>query len=109
MRNLRGCLWSGLYLSIAMGAVPQGPAYAHLLTSDEIVQLYEQKNVANQLSAKLNRLLTTLFVRNTASDAGRNPIEPVQAGLGKMLRVAEWNIERGIEFDGVRYAFRHST
>ena len=54
---------------------------------------------------KLGRLLTTPFVRNTASDRGRKPLKPQQQQMGKFLRVAQWNIERGLEFDAIRLAF----
>jgi len=76
-----------------------------LLTWDEIIQLYQQDNPPDALCAKLNHLLTTPFVRNSASDAGRAPLKPTQAQMAKFLRVAQWNIERGLEFDAVRLAF----
>jgi len=76
-----------------------------MLTWDEIIQLYQQDNPPDALCAKLNHLLTTPFVRNSASDAGRAPLKPTQAQMVKFLRVAQWNIERGLEFDAVRLAF----
>lgn len=79
-----------------------GPA---LLTYDEVNQLYQQDVPPAPLNDKLKRLLTTPFVSNAAFDAGVRPMKPNSPQLGKFLRVAEWNIERGLEFDAVRLAF----
>ena len=79
-----------------------GPA---LLTYDEIVQLYQQDSPPAPLRDKLNRLLTAPFVSNRASLSGVRPLKPSSPQTGKFLRIAEWNIERGLEFDAVRLAF----
>jgi len=79
-----------------------------LLTYDECVQLYQQDPPPPPLNDKLHRLLTTPFVHNTASDAGRQPLKPSMPAIGKVLRVAQWNIERGLEFDAIRLAFTDS-
>lgn len=76
-----------------------------LLTFDELQQLYRQEDPPAPLRAKLRALLTTPFVRNDAWDQGVRPLAPSDPQTGKMLRVAQWNIERGLEFDAVRYAF----
>jgi endonuclease/exonuclease/phosphatase family metal-dependent hydrolase len=83
---------------------PAQPADPQLLTFDEIKQLYQEENPPDELRDKLKKLLTTPFVRNTASDSGATPLKPDLPGLGKSLRVAQWNIERGLEFDAVRFA-----
>ena len=70
-----------------------------LLTYNELVQLYEEAEVSPQLAAKLNRLLTTPFVNNTGL------MRPVAATTrDTFVRVATWNIERGLEFDAVKAA-----
>jgi len=70
-----------------------------LLTYNELVQLYEEAEVSPELSDKLDRLLTTPFVSNTAV------MRPVNATAGDaFVRVATWNIERGLEFDAVKAA-----
>jgi endonuclease/exonuclease/phosphatase family metal-dependent hydrolase len=79
-----------------------------LLTYNEIIQLYQQHDPPPALSDKLHRLLTTPFVHNTASDAGRKPLKPSVPAVGRILRVAQWNIERGLEFDALRLAFTDS-
>jgi endonuclease/exonuclease/phosphatase family metal-dependent hydrolase len=80
----------------------QGP---ETLTYDEIIQLYKQDVPPPPLGTKLQRLLTTPFVNNSASDSGIKPVKPTLRQVGAVLRVAEWNIERGLEFDAIRFAF----
>ena len=88
-----------VFVSAATAADPP------LLTFDEIKALYEYDRPEAALLDKLHTLLTTPFVRNTASDAGMMPFKPTDPQAGKMLRVVEWNIERGLEFDAIRFAF----
>lgn len=76
-----------------------------LLTYDELVQLYEQETPPEALQNKLRLLLTTPFVSNAASAGGVRPLLPSTAKLGRFLRVAFWNIERGLEYDAIRLAF----
>jgi endonuclease/exonuclease/phosphatase family metal-dependent hydrolase len=76
-----------------------------LLTFDEIKKLYQNDDPPAPLRDKLRTLLTTPFVRNKASDAGGMPFKPSDPQTGKTLRVTQWNIERGLEFDAVRFAF----
>lgn len=80
-----------------------------LLTYDELVQLYEQKNPPEALRNKLRLLLTTPFVSNSASARGAKPLMPSARGLGTFVRVVQWNIERGLEYDAVRAAFADPT
>lgn len=90
------------YLRFSTADGHTGPA---LLTYDEIIQLYKQDISPPPLREKLNRLLNTPFVSNSAWVAGVRPMKPSAFQTGKFLRVAEWNIERGLEFDAVRLAF----
>src|SRR5882724_8323251 len=76
-----------------------------LLTYDEIIQLYQQDIPPAPLRDKLTTLLTTPFVSNRGGASGVRPLKPSSPQTGKFLRVAEWNIERGLEFDAVRLAF----
>ncbi|MBV9499690.1 MAG: endonuclease/exonuclease/phosphatase family protein [Acidobacteriaceae bacterium] len=91
---------------------PNLPAQAQkdpeLLSWNELIQLYHQDVPPPALNEKLHKLLTTPFVRNTASDASRKPLKPTIIAVGKVLRVAQWNIERGLEFDAIRLAFTDS-
>jgi endonuclease/exonuclease/phosphatase family metal-dependent hydrolase len=73
-----------------------------LFTYAELLQLYETQNLPEALQVKLDRLLTTPFVSNSA--AARAPVLPRTPRLGTFVRVVQWNIERGIEFDAIRAA-----
>lgn len=94
--------FASLLIPVVAGAQQQAP---ELFTYDELVQLYEQETPPAALRDKLNRLLTTPFVSNAASARGVRPLLPRTAKLGTFLRVVEWNIERGVEYDAVRLAF----
>jgi len=71
----------------------QGPP---VLTYNELVALYENDPPPPELANKLNRLLTTPFVGGSAS--ARSTVRTNQ------MRVATWNIERGLEFDAIKAA-----
>jgi endonuclease/exonuclease/phosphatase family metal-dependent hydrolase len=93
-------------LAPCKSALPaQPPVDPQLLTYEEIVQLYQQEDPLPPLRDKLKKLLTTPFVRNNASDAGKTPLKPKSTEIGSYLRVVQWNIERGLEFDAIRFAF----
>ena len=72
-----------------------------LLTYQELVQLYEQPVPAEPLQRKLTALLNTPFVSNAATQRGVKPIKPQSPLLGQFLRVAFWNIERGLQYEAV--------
>jgi len=90
---------------LAVWLVSPSWAESELLTWDELVTLYQQDTPPAPLAQKLHALLTTPFVSNAASDAGKQPRKPASPELGPFLRVVQWNIERGLEFDAVRLAF----
>jgi len=82
---------------------------AELFSYSDLVQLYEQQTPPEALQNKLLRLLTTPFVNNRASARGVKPVLPTTSNLGKSLRIVQWNIERGIEYDAVRAALSSPT
>jgi endonuclease/exonuclease/phosphatase family metal-dependent hydrolase len=90
-----------LSLFTVANAQKNGP---QLLTYEELVQLYEQATPNQELQTKLNTMLTTPFVSNSASDRGVKPLKPGSNALGQFLRVAFWNIERGLEYESVSRA-----
>ena len=102
-------------VSIALWLPSRGTAHQvdatgpPLLTFNELIELYQRDTPNNQLQAKLNRLLTTPFVSNEATASGIEPLKPISPRIGKFLRVAEWNIERGLEFDAIKRAFSDPT
>jgi hypothetical protein len=73
-----------------------------LMSYQELVTLGEQETVDPALTAKLHTLLTTPFVNNEAYFNGIKPVRPDLKGMGPWLRLVEWNIERGIEFDKIK-------
>jgi hypothetical protein len=81
----------------------QGASGPPLLTYSELVALYENDPPSQDLSNKLTRLLTTPFVNNSAGVRAARPGK-VSTSQGRMLRVATWNIERGLEFDAIKAA-----
>lgn len=87
---------------VNLAAQVQGP---QTLTYDELRELYNEDVPPPELLAKLQRLLTTPFVDNSASETGTVPARPVLRQVGPVLRVVQWNIERGLEFDAIRLAF----
>ncbi len=75
-----------------------------MLSYQELVSLGEQETVDPVLAAKLHTLLTTPFINNEAYFNGIKPLRPDLKGMGPSLRLVEWNIERGIEFDKIKLA-----
>jgi endonuclease/exonuclease/phosphatase family metal-dependent hydrolase len=76
-----------------------------LLSYDELVRLYEEEAPAGDLRGKLSSLLSTPFVHNAAPGRGVRPAGPAQTSDAGVVRVAMWNIERGLEFEALRAAF----
>ena len=74
-----------------------------LLAFDDLVALYENDVPPPELAARLNRLLTTPFVNNNAGVRG--PKAGARSDFGKrFIRVAMWNVERGLEFNAIKAA-----
>jgi len=75
-----------------------------LLTFDELVQLEKKDDPQPKLAARLNQLLHTPFISNEASLSGAKPNRPSSETLGPFIRATMWNIERGIQLDGIKIA-----
>jgi len=73
-----------------------------LLTFDELTQLEKTDDPSRELAARLDQFLHTPFLSNEAFYAGAKPNRPSSEVLGPFLRATTWNIERGIQFDGIR-------
>lgn len=98
-----------LFLGVA-GILPAQPKLIErqqpeLFTFEELRTLSDEAVPAGELGTKLQKVLATPVIDNTASLGGAKPVRPQWPGLGPLLRVAMWNIERGQEFDLVRMAF----
>jgi endonuclease/exonuclease/phosphatase family metal-dependent hydrolase len=70
-----------------------------LFSYDELVQLSLDEEMSPELAEKLRLLTTTPFVNNEAYLSGARPQAFELPRLGPSLRVALWNIERGLELD----------
>jgi endonuclease/exonuclease/phosphatase family metal-dependent hydrolase len=73
-----------------------------LFSYDELVQLSLDQEMSPELAEKLRLITTTPFVNNEAYLNGARPRPLEVAGLGPSLRVAFWNIERGLALDYIK-------
>src|SRR5215216_1831881 len=101
-RRLLLLLTATFFFTTAQGqsAGTSGPT---LLTYNELVALYETDPPSPELSNKLTKLLNTPFVNNSAGTRAVRAIKSTTT-RGDFLRVATWNIERGLEFDAIKAA-----
>ena len=74
-----------------------------LLTYNDLVALYENDVPPPELAGRLDRLLTTPFVNNSAGLRGQKAGSPSDFKK-RFIRVATWNIERGLEFEALKAA-----
>jgi hypothetical protein len=94
--------------------VAQGPP---LLSYADLVRLYEIDPPPEELQARLTQLLNRPFVSNTAATRGRRAPQQASSAASSAfahsganaIRIATWNIERGLEFDAVKAAFTHNA
>jgi len=95
-------LWPTVFALLAAARTPApGP---ELLNFDELIMLSETDQPAAPLKAKLDALLITPFVSNEAALAGGQPHRPFVDRIGPVVRVASWNIERGLNFELIKLA-----
>ncbi|MEJ7624747.1 MAG: endonuclease/exonuclease/phosphatase family protein [Pyrinomonadaceae bacterium] len=73
-----------------------------LLTYQELTKLYINRPLPADLESRLDNLLSVAFVTNRPNTS--LPPLSSQASLGQYIRVAHWNIERGIEYDALEAA-----
>jgi endonuclease/exonuclease/phosphatase family metal-dependent hydrolase len=72
-----------------------------LLSFDELIAISKSAAPTGDLATRLDSLLTTPF---THEDPSAKPLRPNVPNLGPVLRVAMWNIERGLNIDLIRAA-----
>jgi endonuclease/exonuclease/phosphatase family metal-dependent hydrolase len=77
-------------------------AAPEMLTYEELVELSQQKNVRPDLANKLHAITTTPFVSNEAYFGGAHAVPLDIEPIGPSLRVAFWNIERGLGLDDIK-------
>jgi endonuclease/exonuclease/phosphatase family metal-dependent hydrolase len=73
-----------------------------LMSYDELVQLSQNQELSPELTEQLHILTTTPFINNEAYYRGAKPRPLEVERLGPSLRVAFWNIERGLELDDIQ-------
>jgi endonuclease/exonuclease/phosphatase family metal-dependent hydrolase len=76
----------------------------NLLSFDDLVQLEKVDDPSPELAIRLDQLLHTPFLSNEAFYGGARPNRPSSDALGPFIRATMWNIERGIELDGIKIA-----
>jgi endonuclease/exonuclease/phosphatase family metal-dependent hydrolase len=69
---------------------------------DELVQLSLNQPMSPELAEKLHTVTTTPFINNEAHYRGAKPRPLEIRGLGPSLRIAFWNIERGLSLDDIQ-------
>ena len=108
MKTARFVTFVHLLIAIALAslAAAASPAQDYvrdsapkLLSYDELVQLSLDQEMPPELAEKLRLITTTPFVNNEAYLSGARPRPLDVPHLGPSLRVAFWNIERGLELD----------
>jgi endonuclease/exonuclease/phosphatase family metal-dependent hydrolase len=111
MRAIGPRIWVGLVMVVCLFLVaiasPQAQEYARdtkppLFSYDELVQLGSTEELSPELANRLHVLTTTPFINNEAYYRGAKPRALEVDGLGPTLRVALWNIERGLELDEIQ-------
>jgi endonuclease/exonuclease/phosphatase family metal-dependent hydrolase len=96
-----------MYAVLAAAASLLGQDYVRdsepeLFTYDELVQLGSKQDLTPELATKLRAVITTPFINNEAYLHGARPRPLNVDGLGPALRVAFWNIERGLGLDDIK-------
>ena len=97
-----------VFIAMAVGCICTSASLAQeymrdsepkLLSYDELVQLSLDQEMSPELAEKLRVITTTPFINNEAYLSGVR-VQPLEIPkLGPSLRVALWNIERGLELD----------
>jgi endonuclease/exonuclease/phosphatase family metal-dependent hydrolase len=82
-----------------MAAVSSDASTPSFFDYEELNLLYHRDELDGPLKQKLDALLRTPFVKNSTTT---RVSFPRSGEFGEFLRVAHWNIQRGIEFDAIR-------
>jgi endonuclease/exonuclease/phosphatase family metal-dependent hydrolase len=74
------------------------------LSFDELVSAAAADPPPARLQQKLDTLLSQPFISNEATFRGMKPTTHADTGMGRMIRVVQWNINRGENQEQVRRA-----
>jgi endonuclease/exonuclease/phosphatase family metal-dependent hydrolase len=75
-----------------------------LLSFEDLIALASTAKPSGALAVRFNTLLNTPFIQSESLAENVQPHRPHVAGVGVVLRVGEWNIERGLNFNLIRAA-----
>lgn len=112
----RAALYCSLALGIAVSASTaqeksasaatraEQSASPDLLSFEDLVALASGAAPEGALGARFSALLNTPFVYGETGNSDIQPHRPTVTGLGTVLRVGLWNIERGLNFEQIRSA-----
>lgn len=104
-RRTKILLWLFLWTSLFIEVKADTLAAPEFFSYPELKQLYENETLSQPLKTKLNRLLTQPFVNNSFQSDKLLPFS-YSKRIGRFLRVVQWNIERGLQFDAIKAAFK---
>ncbi|MFN2501251.1 MAG: endonuclease/exonuclease/phosphatase family protein [Pyrinomonadaceae bacterium] len=99
LKSLLGLCLAAICFVPSLGRDTAGVAFFNYA---ELADLYNRGGNTFELESRLDRLLITPFVSNenaAPSDLSRSDV------LGEFIRVANWNIERGIEYPALEAGF----
>jgi endonuclease/exonuclease/phosphatase family metal-dependent hydrolase len=99
-------LFLGLGVTLTMTSSLRSQDYVKdsepkLFSYDELVQLSLNQELSPELTEKLRVVTTTPFINNEAYYHGAKPRPLEVKEIGPSLRIALWNIERGLELDDI--------
>jgi endonuclease/exonuclease/phosphatase family metal-dependent hydrolase len=98
-------LWPVIFPLLTAAREPAPAIAPEFLTFDELVTLSDTDQPPEPLAEKLDKLLRTPILSNHTARVGDGPHRPFVDGIGPVLRVASWNIDRGLNFDLIKLAF----
>jgi endonuclease/exonuclease/phosphatase family metal-dependent hydrolase len=78
------------------------------LSYEELLVLGTTDTLSGTVGDRLHALTTTPFISNEAYYRGATPHRPILTQLGRSLRLVAWNIERGLELDGIKLLFTNA-
>lgn len=92
-----------LFLHFPLGTPGHSGGREHL-TFEELGLLYSSIDVSSAVESKLGELLRHPFVEDHSEGASPANLK-ASALLGEYIRIAQWNIENGIEFEALAALF----
>jgi len=102
-------LWLCSLVAIAQNNILSQERDVQPLSFGDLIALSSTAKPEGDLLIRLNQVLTTPVVDNSASDAGARPHRPTVGNVGPVLRLGLWNIERVFNFQLIRSALTNTT